>query len=316
MYSVLGSPGRRVIYCANCGEEGHIVRECNNPLTSFGLITFKIVESSEEERYDLNDELRQIVSSEINPVKDIKYPLIKFLMIQRKDTMGYIDFLRGKYPSEEVLMAHSSSRDELRRVYIDEMTKTERERILTMSFDEMWDDLWVNKNSRPYKNEKCGAYRHFQKYHQEACSIIRRTEPKWFYSEFSFPKGRKQLRENNQRCAQREFQEETGYTDFDYSLVKCPPFEEKFIGTNKIPYTHIYYLARASNRIRRPKIDYSNQLQIGEVKNIGWFTVNEAFSLIRDYDFNKKKVLLQVYEYLLKNNYSNLLNISGSFRNF
>ena len=29
-----------------------------------------------------------------------QYPYIKFLMIQRKDTMGYTDFVRGKYPDD------------------------------------------------------------------------------------------------------------------------------------------------------------------------------------------------------------------------
>ena len=307
---------KRVIYCANCGDPGHIVRECLNPLTSFGLIAFKIVESPEDAHQDLNPELREVVASQGHPeIKDTKYPLIKFLMIQRKDTMGYIDFLRGKYPSNDLLARNGMTREDIRKRYIDEMTVDERKRILNKTFEEMWDALWVNKNSRPYRNERVGALRHFQEYHLPACEYINSTEAKWTHTEFSFPKGRKQLRENNQRCAQREFQEETGYTDFDYSLIKCRTFDEKFTGTNLIDYTHIYYLARASNNIRRPRVDFNDKTQMGEVKNIGWFTVDQAFSLIRDYDWNKKKVLLEVYEYLLKTNYSNVLNISSSFRN-
>jgi 8-oxo-dGTP pyrophosphatase MutT (NUDIX family) len=303
----------RLIYCANCGEVGHIVRECLNPLTSFGLISFKIVEYPEDK--DLNKELKDIVASQGHPeISDTKYPLIKFLLIQRKDTMGYIDFLRGKYPSNDLLVKNRMTRRDVRKRYIDEMTKDERERVLCKTFEEKWNSLWVNKNSRPYRNEKLGASKHYIEHYQEACEYINSTEPKWFFTEFSFPKGRKQLRENNQRCAQREFQEETCYTDYDYSLLKSRTFDEKFIGTNLIPYTHIYYLARAANNIRMPKVDWSNQMQTGEVKNIGWFTVDQAFSLIRDYDWHKKKVLLEVYEYLLQTNYSNMLNISSSFR--
>lgn len=320
MYSLLdketySDTPQRVIYCANCGEIGHIVKECLNPLTSFGLIAFKIVESPEDAKFDLNNKLKEIVASQGHPeIRDTKYPLIKFLMIQRKDTMGYIDFLRGKYPSNDLLLKNGMTRSDIRKRYITEMTKDERESILSKTFMEMWDGLWVNKNSRPYRNEKMGALKHFKEHHQEACDYINSTEAKWFFTEFSFPKGRKQLKENNQRCAQREFQEETGYTDFDYSLVKSKTFNEKFIGTNLIPYTHVYYLARASNNIRMPRVDLSNQTQTGEVKNIGWFTVDQAFSLIRDYDWQKKKVLLEVYEYLLQTNYSNVLNISGSFK--
>ena len=284
---------RRIIYCANCGEEGHIVRECDNPLTSFGLITFKTIYTKEQDEQDLNSELTRIV-----PTTEKQYPLVKFLMIQRKDTMGYIDFLRGKYPSDDILGRNRMTRKDIRKNYIDEMIDTERDNIKQKSFDEMWDLLWVNKNSRPYKNEKNSAYRHFKEFHSEALDVINSSVPKWFFSEFSFPKGRKQLRENNKKCAQREFQEETGYNDNDYRLVNCKPFEEHFIGTNCIPYTHIYYLSESDTNIRKPIVDQSDKVQIGEVKNIGWFTLDQALGLIRDYDHDKKKVLLQAYEYI------------------
>jgi hypothetical protein len=55
-------------YCNNCGKQGHLYHQCKMPITSIGLITFRIY----------NDE-------------------IQYLMICRKDTLGYIDFLRGKY---------------------------------------------------------------------------------------------------------------------------------------------------------------------------------------------------------------------------
>ena len=30
------------IYCVNCGEKGHVVKDCFGPITSFGIIAFKI----------------------------------------------------------------------------------------------------------------------------------------------------------------------------------------------------------------------------------------------------------------------------------
>ena len=54
--------------CNNCGKYGHLFRNCKNPIVSFGCIQFRI-----------NNNVRE------------------YLMICRKDTLGYIDFIRGKY---------------------------------------------------------------------------------------------------------------------------------------------------------------------------------------------------------------------------
>ena len=56
------------IYCNNCGKNGHVYHQCKLPITSIGIVAFRI--------------------------KD-KIP--EYLMIRRKDTLGYVDFMRGKY---------------------------------------------------------------------------------------------------------------------------------------------------------------------------------------------------------------------------
>ena len=54
--------------CNNCGKFGHLFRHCKNPIVSFGCVLFRI-----------NNNVRE------------------YLMICRKDTLGYIDFIREKY---------------------------------------------------------------------------------------------------------------------------------------------------------------------------------------------------------------------------
>ena len=56
-------------FCNNCGKNGHLYHQCKSPITSIGIITFTKID---------ND--------------------IKFLMIRRKDTIGFVDFMRGRYP--------------------------------------------------------------------------------------------------------------------------------------------------------------------------------------------------------------------------
>ena len=60
----------KTIYCNNCGKQGHQFQECKMPITSIGIIMF---------RYNKNNEL-------------------EYLLIRRKDTFGFVDFIRCKYP--------------------------------------------------------------------------------------------------------------------------------------------------------------------------------------------------------------------------
>ena len=61
------------IYCGNCGEEGHTYRRCLSPIMSLGVILYKIEDG-----------------------------VTKYLLIQRKDTLGFVEFMRGKYNLENL----------------------------------------------------------------------------------------------------------------------------------------------------------------------------------------------------------------------
>ena len=146
----------RNVVCSNCGTRGHILRECTKPITSFGIIAYKIVRDSEYECQDKNDELESIIQNNSNklyrtPHHSPNFPKFKLLLIQRKDTIGYTDFIRGKYPDKDYL-----------GVYFSEMTLEEQDRLLTSTFEELWDSLWVNHGSRIYKNEYWASKKKFE----------------------------------------------------------------------------------------------------------------------------------------------------------
>ena len=103
------------VYCGNCGKFGHMYKRCTAPITSLGIICFKKNENE-----------------------------IKYLMIQRRDTLGFVEFMRGKYNIENISYI-------FRLFKI--MTISERKRIEKYSFDKLWNDLWMNKNTRQYHNE-------------------------------------------------------------------------------------------------------------------------------------------------------------------
>ncbi len=283
----------RNVQCVNCGEKGHVVKDCDAPITSFGIIAFKTVNHPMEEEGDKNEYLKKILEKVPSTDKNFK-PKIKFLMIQRKDTMGYIDFVRGKYPEND-----DELKQKLLKVALNEMTTKEKHNLLHQSFDTIWDNLWVNHDSKCYKNEKALAKKKFEKL--DIKGLVSQSETKYEFQEFSFAKGRKNMRENNIACAEREFREETGYQKEHYNFIRnYPTIHEEFMGTNGVIYRHIYYLVKMKDNIPPPRIDHNNILQTGEVQNIGWFTYEECLSLIRPYDSAKKNVIEKVYTDILK----------------
>jgi 8-oxo-dGTP pyrophosphatase MutT (NUDIX family) len=270
------------IYCGNCGNLGHTYRRCKFPITSCGVILYRI-----------NPEWKEEVQIEKKQALD----KFCYLLIQRKDTLGYVEFMRGKY-------------DELNKDYIitllETMTQGEVENIKKYSFDELWNMLWLNKNIKQYQTEyeiskrkfnnlMNNKYFIFEKLIEDADIIY--TEKEW-----GFPKGRRNLRETDYNCALREFEEETNFKKDDYSILRnIKPVEEIFYGSNNIKYKHIYYIAKCI-KAKNLEIDPSNYYQFTEVSNLSWFTLTEALEKIRPYNIAKKDVLVKVNKLLFTNN--------------
>ena len=252
------------IYCGNCGKYGHLYKRCIKPITSLGIIIYK--------KY-MNE--------------------IKYLMIQRKDTLGFVEFMRGKYNLENI--------DYIYKIF-KIMTKEERLSIIENDFDTLWNNLWMNKNTNQYRNEYDSSKKKFNKLKQgknnnDVLITLKTlndsvpyvyTEPEW-----GFPKGRRNMKESDLDCAIREFEEETGIQKSEYKLIDMEPITETFLGTNNIRYRHIYYIAETENDIL-PIIDIDNYEQICEISNISWFKYDEAYSKIREYNIEKRKVLEEI----------------------
>ena len=90
-------------YCVNCGKSGHIFKVCPEPIISCGIICFKLnnISLSKIEKFFYNKfiNIEDFNYDNINYYNKINFHRkdIKFLMIQRKNSLSYIEFLRGKY---------------------------------------------------------------------------------------------------------------------------------------------------------------------------------------------------------------------------
>lgn len=262
------------IYCGNCGKYGHTYKKCDEPITSLGVICYKIEKKT-----------------------------IKYLLIQRKDSLGYVEFIRGRYKTNDILY--------LEKIF-KEMTNTEIKKILDNQFEYLWENLWMSPNSKQYKLEYESALYKFNLikngYNNEEGIlinleyIINRIDKFWNITEWGFPKGRRNLKESDINCADREFQEETGFSKSDYIIIKnIKPVEEVFKGSNNTFYKHIYYIGKIITN-KKAEIQYNNLTQAAEVGDIGWFSFLEAMDILRPYNIAKKMVLEKVNSIIFENN--------------
>lgn len=242
---------------------GHMFKDCPHPIISYGILGFK---------------------------KDPVDNQVKFLLIQRKDTIGFIDFVKGKIPKR-------LSREECYKTLVEEMIYKERCDILTKPFNVLWSNLWSNHKSRLYMNEYKFAKKKY--YNIDVYNMIVHTPVKWIHQEFCIPKGRKNNREDPVDCAIREFTEETGYSISNIKSLSDFWLEEIFLGSNGITYKHLYLMAEIDDTVV-PEIDKRNISQAGEVRKVEWYTFKQCINLFRDYESTKRDVIYQAKQKIIE----------------
>ena len=256
-------------YCNNCGKYGHVYHLCKLPIISIGVIAFRIVKNE-----------------------------LQYLTICRKDTFGFIDFMRGKYSVH--------NKDYIMNMLI-QMTDLEKEYLLTHSFTKLWKHIWgVNVVSNQYKHEENGSRDKFEMLkvginnkgdHFSLATLINDSNkyPRWTEPEWGFPKGRRNYQERDYDCAVREFCEETGFNrHYLHSIHNVYPYEEIFTGSNYKSYKHKYYIAYIESKHSENLTGY----EITEVSKMEWKTYDECISVMRPYNLEKRRLITNIHNML------------------
>jgi ADP-ribose pyrophosphatase YjhB (NUDIX family) len=271
--------------CLNCRKAGHHSKNCVESKTSFGIICFYI-----DKEININNKyIQQYITT--NPINyDFNnftqyYNNIKVLMIRRRNSLNYIEFLRGKY--------NYSNKYNVNKLF-KLMSREENLKIRTYDFDYLWKELWINTyNNKKFIKEYKSSKKKFD-YLKECMfydllsdnNLSDYTEPEW-----EFPKGKRNMDEDNLNCAKREFCEETNLNIDDINIYNSAIIEEEFKGTNNLNYKNIYYFANTDNLSELTNTDAMNY-EIGDIK---WVTINEAINMIRPYYISKIKLIYQIY---------------------
>jgi len=257
-------------YCNNCGKPGHLYHHCKLPITSNGVISFRKGQNNK----------------------------IEYLLIRRKDTLGHIDFMRGKYSITN-------------RHYIinmlNQMTRGEKTRLRNDSFDTLWLAVWgKNTISAQYKNEECSSRNKFtmlrsgvttkdDSYTMNDLINESNENDQWDETEWGFPKGRRNHQESDYECALREFHEETGYhPNTLHNVQNLIPYEEIFTGSNYKSYKHKYYIM--SMNYTESLVQHS--FEETEVSKMEWKSFDECIESIRPYNSEKVKMLNKIHKTL------------------
>jgi 8-oxo-dGTP pyrophosphatase MutT (NUDIX family) len=120
--------------------------------------------------------------------------------------------------------------------------------------------------------------------------------------EWGFPKGKRNNNESNLECAKREFQEETGLTDSNYTILdRLFPLIELIKGSDGINYKHIYYMAILNNNMDKNLIQLSNINNNFEIGDIKLFPIEKSLKIIRDYNFERIELLNNLKLFLIYN---------------
>ena len=140
-------------YCNNCGAEGHQFASCNDPITSIGIVCMSTQDAAVYNilstqlvlnpvvngvRFSANKaciNIQKTNSYYLGETSDIKKYIdkLRFVMIQRKHSLGYIEFIRGKYLVDDYQhIIH----------LFQQMQQKEINNIAEWDFERLWVDLW------------------------------------------------------------------------------------------------------------------------------------------------------------------------------
>lgn len=287
---------KKNFYCLNCNKRGHVYKYCNESIISNGIISFSIdnITTSQIQLLEiyLKKNIKNIKLNKKNNMTNLNEMIInkdiKFLMVQRKNSLGYIEFMRGRYNLKDLNSV---------KTLLEQMSSSEILDINTKDFDNLWDNLWNINNikNKHHQKEYIISKQKFIELKNLDNDLFTNIILSYDFNEWGFPKGRREMYESDLICAMREFEEETNYTEDMYTVFEnCEPIRENLIGTNNIKYAHNYYLA-ILNKI-------SNTIFINnEIGDMRLMSLDECIQVIRPYHYNKYNIIMQLY--ILINNF-------------
>jgi len=236
------------------------------------------------------------------PMKEITTQ--KVVLVQRSNTIGLIEFIRGKYDvnnSEYIIKLFNMMTFDEKRMF--------RE---YDSFDMLITIIGLKRefNNRGKFSDAKTKYNTLRDDPRgnQINALLDKSYTKWSSPEWGAPKGRRSNKEYDIDCAIREFVEETGikYKNINvYRNIKA--LEEVYKGINGVVYKHTYFIADIKdNSESHENINYIEKggYLSSEVSNVKCFNLTECQKIIRPYYLSKLNAIKKGFQIIhCMNNY-------------
>jgi 8-oxo-dGTP pyrophosphatase MutT (NUDIX family) len=254
----------RYVKCNNCGKMGHTIKQCLNPIKSYGIITYHV--DSDQ--------------------------IVWILLVERKYTYAFCDFIKGNFENINELgwLVDEFTDIELLLVfeyYIDDykqlFTSTiPHQTVLTKTYSRFVEQY--TKVLTPNKDKLV----------LQARKLLKESNRRMKDMMWEIPRGKKNYWEKPINCAMREFSEETGVCKKklihrkDINVV-C----EKIVGTNNLEYEFSYYVMKLKDK---ENVYINSQLfeQHSEIRNVCWMKYDDVLQLFNHHSSFEKRYNIMI----------------------
>jgi 8-oxo-dGTP pyrophosphatase MutT (NUDIX family) len=295
--------------CTNCGKYGHYRNQCQDPITSLGVLAFHI-DGYTPEDYQLL--FHDILDSSLAPgsyqlkiegirtngtqedyqrIADFR-ERIRFILVSRRHSFGLIELIRGSYQEEN----EDCMKKLFQQMLLEEMQFVAK----CQSFEELCNGqlestsrLWILAKTK-YERllSGLGIPHNLQWY-------LEHVSPKYFIPEIIPPGGQRVLDEDSLQAAAREFSEETRCSDQNIVMLSAiTPLIENFLGTDDQPYRRLYNLAYLPELVPLT-VDPKSQGQQFEIGDVFYCSYDSAQALIRMEHLERRQILSNTFMFLM-----------------
>lgn len=192
------------------------------------------------------------------------------LLCKRRDTYEYQIIVYGRYQQHNL------------PTLVSYLSKSEQKRLVSYSFEDIWDDIWVNKTHDNYVKDFNYAKSRFEANFELLKSLLA-SIPSRYHKKYkwSFPKGKPNDKEKFINCALREFQEETRIGRRHIHSVMENPLDIIYKGTDDKWYRSIFWIYHLSHKLGRGvyplriNSKIRPQTHSEEIQKLKWVKISE-----------------------------------------
>lgn len=218
---------------------------------------------------------------------------VEYLLVTKRYSIGYTQILLGRYSIHNFSMV---------RRLVEDMTDSERQRILWSNFRSLYVQFWGRFDPAHEESYRC-AHLKFKTMRRRSIwkQMIRQVKTHYETPGFEFPKGKKtapeelsHLVESNFDCAIREFSEETCFPPTSYHLIPyTKPFEMERVGMDNRTYLSTFYV------VKFLKKESVQSRQSSEIQAMTWMTSEDMLKQIRPKEVEFRDLIQRVNTHLI-----------------